>query len=136
MADRSKADADAPGASDAGKVLIVEDNDLNMRLFCDVLEAFGIESLQTGSGPEAIKLARAHKPRLIIMDIQLADSSGIDITRALKADPELAPIPVLAVTAFAMKGDEKRIIEAGAEGYLSKPISVSSFMATVRRFLG
>ncbi len=124
------------GNQTASRVLIVEDNDLNMRLFCDVLEAFGIESLQTGSGPEAIRLARAHKPSLIIMDIQLADASGIDITRELKRDPELAGIPVLAVTAFAMKGDERRIMEAGAEGYLSKPISVSSFMATVRKFIG
>lgn len=119
----------------AKTVLIVEDNDLNMRLFCDVLDAFGFQTVQTRYGAQAMDMARKYRPNLIIMDIQLADASGLDVTRNLKNDQELAGIPVLAVTAFAMKSDEKRILAAGAEGYLSKPISVANFISTVRRFM-
>lgn len=119
----------------AKTVLIVEDNDLNMRLFCDVLDAFGFQTVQTRYGAQAMDMARKYRPNLIIMDIQLADASGLDVTRNLKNDSDLAGIPVLAVTAFAMKSDEKRILAAGAEGYLSKPISVANFISTVRRFM-
>ena len=116
-------------------VLIVEDNELNMKLFSDLLEAHGYATLKTGNGIEAIELARAHHPKLIIMDIQLPEVSGLDVTRWLKEDEDLRSIPVIAVTAFAMKGDEERIREGGCEAYLSKPISVAKFLETVRTYL-
>jgi len=120
----------------AKTVLIVEDNELNMKLFNDLLEANGYRTLKTSSGVEAVELARAHKPDLILMDIQLPEVSGLDVTRWIKADEELKNIPVVAITAFAMKGDEERIREGGCEAYLSKPISVSKFIETVRNFAG
>jgi two-component system cell cycle response regulator DivK len=116
-------------------VLIVEDNELNMKLFGDLLEAHGYATLKTGNGIEAIELARSNRPDLIIMDIQLPEVSGLDVTRWLKEDEELKAIPVIAVTAFAMKGDEERIREGGCEAYLSKPISVAKFLETVRTYL-
>lgn len=116
-------------------VLIVEDNDLNMKLFSDLLEAHGYATLKTGNGVEAIEIARAKRPDLIIMDIQLPQVSGLDVTRWLKEDDELRSIPVVAVTAFAMKGDEERIRQGGCEAYLSKPISVAKFLETVRTYL-
>ncbi len=120
----------------AKTVLIVEDNELNMKLFNDLLEAHGYATLKTANGIEAIELARAHRPDLILMDIQLPEVSGLEVTRWLKQDEELRSIPVIAVTAFAMKGDEERIREGGCEAYLSKPISVMHFLDTVRKFLG
>lgn len=90
------------------KVLIVEDNELNMKLFHDLLEAHGVETVETRDGKEVLELAREHKPDLILMDIQLPEISGLDVTKALKADEELKSIPVIAVTAFAMKGDEQK----------------------------
>ena len=120
----------------AKKVLIVEDNDLNMKLFNDLLEAHGYHTLQTSDGVEALKLAREHRPDLILMDIQLPEISGLEVTKWLKEDDDLSHIPVVAVTAFAMKGDEERIREGGCEAYISKPISVTHFLDTIRRFLG
>ena len=117
------------------KVLIVEDNELNMKLFRDLLEAHGYETVQTRNGTDALGLAREHRPDLILMDIQLPGVSGLDVTRWLKDDPELRSIPVIAVTAFAMKGDEEKIKQGGCEGYISKPISVTQFLDTVRQFL-
>src|SRR5919112_2279782 len=116
-------------------VLIVEDNELNMKLFNDLLEAHGYATLKTASGIEAIELARAHRPDLILMDIQLPEVSGLEVTKWLKEDQELKAIPVVAVTAFAMKGDEERIREGGCEAYLSKPISVAKFISTVKTCL-
>ncbi|MAU98452.1 MAG: two-component system response regulator [Fulvimarina sp.] len=116
-------------------VMIVEDNELNMKLFRDLLVAHGYDTVQTRSGLEAMDLARAHKPDLILMDIQLPEISGLDVTRQLKADPELFKIPIVAVTAFAMKGDEERIRQGGCEAYISKPISVNRFMEVIRSFL-
>ncbi len=116
-------------------VLIVEDNELNMKLFHDLLEAQGYETLETREGLQALSLARQHRPDLILMDIQLPEISGLEVTKWLKEDDELAKIPVIAVTAFAMKGDEERIREGGCEAYLSKPISVGLFLDTIRRFL-
>ncbi|GEO99866.1 response regulator [Methylobacterium haplocladii] len=116
-------------------VLIVEDNELNMKLFNDLLEAHGYATLKTANGIEAIELARTHRPDLILMDIQLPEVSGLEVTKWLKDDEELRHIPVIAITAFAMKGDEERIREGGCEAYLSKPISVAKFIATVRSFL-
>ncbi|EAU40405.1 Response regulator receiver [Fulvimarina pelagi HTCC2506] len=120
----------------AKTVMIVEDNELNMKLFRDLIEAYGYETIRTSSGLNAVDLARKHRPDLILMDIQLPEISGLDVTRQLKADPELQRIPVIAVTAFAMKGDEERIREGGCEAYISKPISVPKFIETIRSFLG
>ncbi len=117
-------------------VLIVEDNELNMKLFHDLLDAHGYATLQTRNGMDAIGIARKHRPSLILMDIQLPEVSGLEVTRWLKDDDELRDIPVIAVTAFAMKGDEERIRGGGCEAYISKPISVMSFIATVRKFIG
>jgi two-component system cell cycle response regulator DivK len=118
------------------KVLIVEDNELNMKLFSDLLEAHGYETVGTNNGLNALDLAREHAPDLILMDIQLPEVSGLEVTKWLKDDDELSSIPVIAVTAFAMKGDEERIREGGCEAYMSKPISVSVFIETIRGFLG
>jgi two-component system cell cycle response regulator DivK len=120
----------------AKTVLIVEDNELNMKLFNDLLEAHGYQTLKTANGVEAVELSRAHRPDLILMDIQLPEVSGLDVIRWLKADDDLKDIPVVAITAFAMKGDEERIRGGGCEAYLSKPISVAKFLETVRNFLG
>ena len=117
-------------------VLIVEDNELNMKLFHDLLDAHGYRILQTKDGMEALDIAREHRPDLILMDIQLPEVSGLEVTKWLKDDPELKHIPVVAVTAFAMKGDEERIRQGGCEAYLSKPISVGKFIETIRHFLG
>jgi two-component system cell cycle response regulator DivK len=117
-------------------VLIVEDNELNMKLFHDLLEAHGYTALGTRNGIEALELARKHRPDLILMDIQLPEVSGLEVTKWLKDDQDLQHIPIVAVTAFAMKGDEERIRKGGCEAYLSKPISVSRFIETVRQFLG
>ncbi len=117
------------------KVMIVEDNELNMKLFNDLLEAQGFETVQTSNGLEALDLARAHRPDLILMDIQLPEVSGLEVTKWLKDDDELARIPVIAVTAFAMKGDEERIRQGGCEAYISKPISVLKFLETVKAYL-
>lgn len=116
-------------------ILIVEDNDLNMKLFNDLLQAHGYQTLQTKDGREVLGIAREHHPDLILMDIQLPEISGLDITKMLKADDELKGIPVIAVTAFAMKGDEEKIREGGCEGYIAKPISVLTFLQTVAQFL-
>ncbi|CAN5360963.1 CheY-like receiver domain-containing protein [Caulobacter sp. AP07] len=117
------------------KVLIVEDNELNMKLFHDLLEAQGYEILQTREGLQALSIAREHRPDLILMDIQLPEISGLEVTKWLKEDDDLSHIPVVAVTAFAMKGDEERIREGGCEAYISKPISVSHFLDTITRLL-
>lgn len=117
------------------KILIVEDNELNMKLFRDLLEAHGYETLQTSEGLQALEIARKHQPDLILMDIQLPEVSGLEVTKWIKEDEELASIPVIAVTAFAMKGDEERIREGGCEAYISKPISVMPFMETIKSFL-
>jgi two-component system, cell cycle response regulator DivK len=116
-------------------VLIVEDNDLNMKLFHDLLEAHGYGTLQTKDGLDAMRIAREHRPDLILMDIQLPEISGLEVTKWLKEDPELRAIPIIAVTAFAMKGDEEKIRQGGCEAYIAKPISVTKFLETVERFL-
>jgi two-component system cell cycle response regulator DivK len=116
-------------------VLIVEDNELNMKLFHDLLEAHGIQTVQTNDGRNVLDLARTHKPDLILMDIQLPEVSGLEVTKWLKNDAELKSIPVVAITAFAMKGDEEKIREGGCEDYISKPISVSRFMDVINSYL-
>lgn len=117
------------------RVLIVEDNDLNLKLFRDLLEAHGYESVETKDGREALRLAREIQPNLILMDIQLPEISGLDVTRQIKSDPMLKDIPIIAVTAFAMKDDEEKILQAGCQAYIAKPISIHHFMETIRTFL-
>jgi two-component system cell cycle response regulator DivK len=116
-------------------VMIVEDNDLNLKLFRDLLEAHGYATLHSRDGFQILDLARQNKPDLILMDIQLPEVSGIEITGWLKADADLRHIPIIAVTAFAMRGDEEKIRAAGCDDYLSKPIAVHQFIATVKKYL-
>ena len=119
----------------AKKILIVEDNELNMKLFHDLLEAQGYDILQTQDGMAALKIAREEVPDLILMDIQLPEVSGLEVAKWIKEDENLREIPVIAVTAFAMKGDEEKIRQGGCEAYIAKPISVSEFLATVQKFI-
>ena len=116
----------------AKRILVVEDNDLNRKLFCDVLKSQGYVVEPVADGLVALERAREFVPHLIIMDIQLPNVSGLDLIEGAKADPLLRAVPVLAVTAYAGKGDEERIRDAGAEGYLAKPVSIGPFMAAVR----
>ena len=116
-------------------ILIVEDNELNMKLFNDLLEAHGFATVKTREGTRVLEIAREHKPDLILMDIQLPEVSGLDLIRWLKDAQDLKHIPVIAITAFAMKGDEDRIRETGCEDYISKPISVLGFIETVKKHL-
>ena len=117
-------------------VLIVEDNELNMKLFNDLLEAHGYLTLKTASGTEALELAKSERPNLILMDIQLPEVSGEVVIQWIKADEAIKHIPIVAVTAFAMKGDEERILSKGCEAYLSKPISIAKFIETVKFYAG
>ena len=116
-------------------VLIVEDNELNMKLFRDLLEAHGIATIETRNGMEVLDIAREKKPDLVLMDIQLPEVSGLDVTKWLKNDDALKSIPVIAVTAFAMKGDEEKIRQGGCEDYISKPISVTRFLEVIQTYL-
>ena len=115
-------------------VLIVEDNGLNMKLFQDLLEAHGYKTLQTKDGKQALQLARDHHPDLIIMDIQLPEVSGLEVTSWIKNDDSIKHISIIAVTAFAMKGDEEKMRQGGCEAYIAKPISVTQFIETVKTF--
>lgn len=117
------------------KVLIVEDNELNMKLFEDLLSAHGYLTFKTRDGRHVLELAREHKPDLIIMDIQLPEVSGLEVTRWLKAEADLKNIPIVAVTAFAMKGDEEKIRQGGCEDYISKPIAIGDFIQIVQKYL-
>ena len=119
----------------AKRVLIVEDNELNMKLFRDLLQAHGYATLESRDGLDALKMARAERPDLILMDIQLPEVSGLEVAKWIKEDEELRDIPIIAVTAFAMKGDEEKIRAGGCEAYLAKPISLTNFLETVERYL-
>ena len=112
-------------------VLVVEDNDLSMRLFHDLLEAHGYNVLQAKNGMEAWRMAREHRPDLILMDIQLPDVSGLEVTKWLKDDETLKSIPVIAITAFAREGDKEKFLEGGCDAYIDKPISIPNFLQTV-----
>ena len=117
------------------KIMIVEDNELNLRLFCDLLRAHGFEVEPVRDGREALERAREFEPELVVMDIQMPHISGLELIEQMKQEEALAPVPVLAVTAYAAKGDEERIRDAGAEGYVSKPISVMKFVESVGALL-
>ena len=116
------------------QVLVVEDNEKNMKLFRDVLEAAGYRTLAATSGGEAVALAAEHLPDLVLMDIQLPDIDGVEALGRLRADGRTASLPVLALTAQAMEGDRERFLAAGFDGYLSKPVDIVEFVATVRRY--
>ena len=118
------------------KVLIVEDNELSMKLVHDLLEVRGYELFQARFGGEALRLVREAHPDLILLNIQLPDISGLDVARVLKADAATRAIPVVAVTAFAMPGDEEKARAAGVDGYVTKPIRIQEFLRTVASFLG
>ena len=117
------------------RILIVEDNKADMRLLKDILERRGYETLQTGDGLEAIKLALAYLPDLILMDIQLPEKSGLEVTRRLRGDDRSRHIPIVAVTAFAMERHEREALDSGCDAYISKPISILGFLSTVESFL-
>ena len=117
------------------KILVVEDNELNLKLFCDLLRAHGYEAEPVRDGREAVERARDFLPDLIVMDIQMPHITGLELIEQLKTDDELKGIPIMAVTAYAAKGDEERIRDAGAEGYVSKPISVMRFVEAVAGLL-
>jgi two-component system cell cycle response regulator DivK len=117
------------------KILVVEDNELNLKLFCDLLRAHGYAAEPVRDGREAMDRARAFNPDLVVMDIQMPHISGLELIEQMKADADMRRTPIMAVTAYAAKGDEERIRDAGAEGYVSKPISVMKFVAAVRVLL-
>ncbi len=122
--------------SDKKKILIVEDNELNLKLFRDLLEAHKMECVEVKDGNLALAAVEREQPNLVILDIQLPHVSGFEIARQLKANPKTHPIPIIAVTAFAMRDDEEKILESGAEAYIAKPISIGNFLDTVKKFLG
>src|SRR5579863_7767531 len=127
--------AGAPSQT-AKRILVVEDNELNMKLLNDVLEAHGYDVLTTGEGAVAFVWARQYRPDLILMDLQLPDMSGLEVTRQLKADADTASIPIVAVTAFAMAGDEKKALEHGCDAYVAKPINLRNFLDLIAGFVG
>lgn len=117
-------------------VLIVDDEERNRKLARDVLQYAGFRTLEASLGREALELATAHQPAVVLMDIRLPDMDGVEATTLLKGDPITAAIPVVAFTASAMKGDRERFLAAGFDGYLSKPIEVKTFAADVGRYCG
>jgi two-component system cell cycle response regulator DivK len=116
-------------------ILIVEDNEKNMKLVRDVLQFNGYRTVEAVTAEHGLTLAQAHRPALILMDIQLPGIDGITALGRLRADPLLQNIPVIAITASAMTHDRRQIVEAGFEGYLSKPLNLKQFMEEVRRVL-
>ena len=122
-------------ASSAKTILIVEDNELNMRLFNDVLQAGGYQTLQCGDGAQALALAEEHRPDLILMDMRLPGISGLEATQLIKSRDHLSHIPIVAVTASALRGDEQKILDGGCDGFIAKPIKIPEFLATVAGFL-
>jgi two-component system cell cycle response regulator DivK len=119
----------------AKTILIVEDNELNMKLFQDLLEAHGYKTLHTKDGHQAYEMVKNDRPDLVLMDIQLPEVSGLEVTKWIKEDETVQHIPVIAVTAFAMKGDEQKILDGGCEDYIAKPISVANFLETIEKHL-
>ena len=119
-------------------ILVVEDNDMNMQLVEFLLEEGGYRIVKATSGEEALAIARdgSGTPDLILMDIHLPGMDGLSVVRAIKADERTSRIPILALTAHAMRGDKDRFLEAGCDGYISKPIDVKTFIASIERYLG
>jgi two-component system cell cycle response regulator DivK len=129
-------EASEPSRPDAKRILIVEDNELNMKLLNDVLEAHGYEMIPSRHGEAAQPLAREYRPHLILMDVQLPDISGLEAARRLKQDEATRNIPIIAVTAFAMAGDERKTLESGCDAYIAKPIMLREFLEIVEKFIG
>ena len=117
------------------KILIVEDNEMNMRLFSDLLKSKNYEVFQCMDGKKALSLVEEIRPDLILMDIQMPEISGLEVTALIRKTPSVAKTKIIAVTAFAMKGDEQKIIDGGCDGYIAKPIAVTDFLSTVDSFL-
>jgi two-component system cell cycle response regulator DivK len=118
------------------QILVVEDNERNMRLFCDVLQASGYRTLEATTGEQAVELVFEHRPDLVLMDIQLPDIDGVEALGRVRADDGFASVPILALTAQAMEGDRERFLAAGFDGYLSKPVDIAEFVATVKAYCG
>jgi two-component system cell cycle response regulator DivK len=118
------------------KILIVEDNVKNMKLVRDLLKAKGYETLEATTGEQGVALALAHEPDLVLMDIQLPDINGIEAFERIRADPRTADVPVVAFTASVTPTDRNRITQAGFSGFVSKPIELKQFLATIKRMLG
>jgi two-component system cell cycle response regulator DivK len=116
------------------RVLCVEDNPQNMRLVRKILSVAGYEVLEAVDGTSCLTVAQAQQPHLILMDVNLPDIDGLDVTRRLRADPQTTHIPVIALTANAMHGDRERCLEAGCAGYIPKPIAKQELLSTVHRF--
>jgi two-component system, cell cycle response regulator DivK len=114
------------------QVLVVEDNEKNMKLFCDVLQATGYATLEATTGEDAVEVALTQEPALVLMDVQLPGIDGVEALARLKQDERTASIPVLALTAQAMHGDRERFLEAGFDGYLSKPVDITELIQAVR----
>jgi two-component system cell cycle response regulator DivK len=115
------------------QILVVEDNDKNMKLFRDVLRASGYRTLEASTGGEALTLAATERPALVLMDIRLPDMTGVEALSGLRMDQRTAQIPVVALTAQAMKGDRDRFMEAGFDGYLSKPVDIDELLMIVEQ---
>jgi two-component system cell cycle response regulator DivK len=118
------------------QVLVVEDNERNMKLFRDVLQASGFRTLEATTGESAVELVFEQRPDLVLMDIQLPDIDGVEALERVRADDRFASVPVLALTAQAMEGDRERFLAAGFDGYLSKPVNIAEFVATVKHYCG
>jgi two-component system cell cycle response regulator DivK len=116
------------------QILVVEDNEKNMKLFRDVLHASGYRTLAAATGERAVELVFEHQPDLVLMDIQLPDIDGVEALARLRADERFSSVPVLALTAQAMEGDRERFLAAGFDGYLSKPVNIAELVATVKRY--
>ena len=148
LGDASRADRDRSALNTVGggkqrrpkpatkTILVVDDNAMNLRLFVDLFQSRGYRTVSAVDGPSAVAAAQAHRPSLVLMDLQLPGMSGLDATRAIKADPDLSHIPIIAVTAFAMKSDEAQARKAGCDGYVTKPASVRKLLDMVSSFIG
>ena len=124
------------GFAPRGIILIVEDNELDLKLVKDILDFHHYTTVVTGLGAAALDLARQHYPDLILLDIQLSDISGAEVAHRLKADPQTRVIPIIAVTALAMQGDREKILDSGCDDYISKPCDIHTLLALVERYIG
>ncbi len=117
------------------RILIVEDEFRNRKLLRDILKRFDYDVVEASDGLEAVEMVKAWRPDLILMDIQMPVMDGFEATRIIKKDPETSHIPIIAITAYAMEGDRERILQAGCDGYISKPIEIKDFLAKIESFL-
>ena len=116
-------------------ILIVDDEPKNLKLVSDLLQVFGYKTIEATDGKQGVALARARKPDLILMDVMMPVMDGLEATRILKADATTMDIPVLALTSYAMKGDKERILQAGCDGYIAKPLDIQELLKTVEEYL-